>query len=119
MPDTSLARFAPAWSRLDPQLASVVGAVFTRWGDDPPVYELSPTEARQALLKLQLFWSAGAPAIGHVEERTIAGASGPIPACRHRHRPSSSCTAAAGSCATSTCTTALPVRSRAAQASDA
>ncbi len=78
MSDTPLARFAQAWSHLDPQLASVIAAVFTRWGDDPPVYELSPAEARQALLKLQLFWSAGAPAIGHVEERTVAGASGPI-----------------------------------------
>ena len=78
MSGTSLARFAPAWSHLDPQLSSVIGAVFTRWGDDPPVYDLSPTEARQALQKLQLFWSAGAPAVPHIEERVIRGASGPI-----------------------------------------
>jgi len=35
-------------------------------------------QARQAISRLQLFWSAGAPAVPHVEERTIPGASGPV-----------------------------------------
>jgi acetyl esterase len=74
----AIERFAPAWSRLDPQLAAVIRAIFTRWGDKPPVFELTPGEARNAVSTLQIFWSAGAPAIPHIEEKTIAGASGPI-----------------------------------------
>lgn len=71
-------RFAPAWSRLDPQLAAVIKAVFAKWGDAPPVFELSPVKARKAVSQLQVFWSAGAPALPHVEEREIPGNSGPI-----------------------------------------
>jgi acetyl esterase len=74
----ALEHFTSAWSRLDPQLAAVIKAIFTQWGDEPPVFELTPADARKAISKLQIFWSAGAPALPHIEERTIAGASGPI-----------------------------------------
>jgi acetyl esterase/lipase len=74
----AMERFAPAWSRLDPQLAAVIRAIFTQWGDNPPVFELAPDDARKAVSKLQIFWSAGAPAVPHIEERIIPGASGPL-----------------------------------------
>ncbi|HEU4518631.1 MAG TPA: alpha/beta hydrolase [Microvirga sp.] len=77
-PGAPPAHFVEAWSRLDPQLAAVIRAVFARWGSTPPVFELDPAEARRAISRLQLFWSAGAPALPHVEERVIAGASGPV-----------------------------------------
>lgn len=78
MPDALTVRFGEAWSRLDPQLATAIKAVYTRWGDDPPVFDLSPVDARQAISRLQVFWSAGAPAVPHVEEWIIQGASGRI-----------------------------------------
>jgi acetyl esterase len=74
----AMGRFVPAWSHLDPQLAAVIRAIFARWGDNPAVFDLTPADARKAVSKLQLFWTAGAPAIPHIEEVTIAGASGPL-----------------------------------------
>ena len=47
-------------------------------GSTPPVFELDPAETRRAISRLQPFWSAGAPALPHVEEQVIAGASGPV-----------------------------------------
>ena len=75
MCDQWLQQFGPAWARLDPQLAAVIHTIYSRWVG-PPIYELSPAEARLALEQLHVFWSAGAPAVPHVEERTISGISG-------------------------------------------
>jgi acetyl esterase len=77
MADLLTEQFGSAWARLDPQLAEVIRTIYARWSG-PPLYDLSPAEARLALQALQVFWSAGAPAIPHVEERTIPGASGPM-----------------------------------------
>jgi acetyl esterase len=77
MADPLTEQFGSAWARLDPQLAEVIHTIYARWSG-PPLFELSPTEARLALQALQVFWSAGAPALPHVEERTIRGASGPM-----------------------------------------
>jgi acetyl esterase len=75
-----LAPFAEAWRPLDPQVAFVLSIIYARAiaRGIKPLNEMPPAEGREVVKLMQFYVGAGAPAIPHVEERTIAGASGPI-----------------------------------------
>jgi acetyl esterase len=73
-----LAQFEPAWHRLDPQLRFVLRLIYARLQDVPPPVQLSPTELRRINGSLSFYFNAGAPALPHIEERTIAAPSGNI-----------------------------------------
>lgn len=80
MTDNLLAPFAGAWRPLDPQVAFVLSVIYSRAIAQgiKPLHDMPPTEARQVIKLLQFYLGAGAPAIPHIEERTINAASGPI-----------------------------------------
>jgi acetyl esterase len=75
-----LGLFAEAWKPLDPQVAFVLAIIYSRATalGIKPLNELPPAEARDVVKLMQFYGGAGAPAIPHVEERTIDAASGKI-----------------------------------------
>lgn len=78
MTDSFLAQFEPAWRPLDPDVAAILATIYTKNKDFKPLYEMSPAEARAAVATMAPFFTHGAPALPHIEERTIPAASGPI-----------------------------------------
>jgi acetyl esterase len=72
-----LAQFERAWRPLDPQLRFVLRLIYARLRGLPPPAQLSPAELRRINDSLSFYWGAGAPAVPHIEERTIAMPSGP------------------------------------------
>jgi acetyl esterase len=79
-PEAIRARFADAWRPLDPQVAFVLSVIYSRAIAQgiKPLNEMTPVEARRVTTLMQFYLGAGAPAIPHVEERTIHAASGRI-----------------------------------------
>jgi acetyl esterase len=74
-----LAMFKEPWSKLDPQVAAVLARIYTGAAGEAPIFERTPESARDLIKRLLPFYvSAGAPALPHIEERLIPGASGPI-----------------------------------------
>ena len=75
-----LALFAEAWRPLDPQVAFVLSVIYSRAIAQgiKPLNEMTPVEARRVTALMQFYLGAGAPAIPHIEERTIDAASGKI-----------------------------------------
>ena len=75
-----LGLFAEAWKPLDPQVAFVLAIIYSRATalGIKPLNELPPAEARDVVKLMQFYGGAGAPAIPHIEERTIDAASGKI-----------------------------------------
>ena len=71
-----LALFETAWRQLDPQLRFVLRLIYTRLKGLPPPAQLSPTELRRINTELSFYLNAGAPALPHIEERTISVPSG-------------------------------------------
>jgi acetyl esterase len=71
-----VAMFETAWRPLDPQLRFVLRLIYARLVGLPPPDKLSPAELRTINASLAFFFNAGAPALPHVEERTIAVPSG-------------------------------------------
>ena len=73
-------QFADAWRPLDPQVAFVLSIIYSRAITQgiKPLNEMPPAEAREVVKLMQFYFGAGAPAIPHIEERTIEAASGPI-----------------------------------------
>jgi acetyl esterase len=55
-----------------------LATIYTRNKDLKPLYEMSPVEARTAVATMAPFFTHGAPALPHIEERSIPAASGPI-----------------------------------------
>jgi len=80
MTENVLAPFADAWKVLDPQVAFVLSIIYSRAIKQgiKPLNEMPPAEAREIVKLMQFYLGAGAPAIPHIEERTIEAASGPI-----------------------------------------
>jgi len=78
MSDDDLAQFQDAWRPLDPQVAALLAMIYRQSQGKKAVHEMTVTEARQAADAIAPMTSFGAPAIPHIETRTIAGASGPI-----------------------------------------
>jgi acetyl esterase len=74
--DVWLAQFEPAWRPLDPQLRDVLRMIYARLKGLPPPAQLSPGELRTINSSLSFFFGAGAPALPHIEERTISVPSG-------------------------------------------
>jgi acetyl esterase len=74
------AQFAEAWKPLDPQVAFVLAVIYSRAiaKGIKPLNEVSPAEAREVVKEMRFYLGAGAPAIPHIEERTIDAASGRI-----------------------------------------
>ena len=74
-----LAFFKEPWSKLDPDTAAVLARIYTGAADEPPIFTRTPEGARDLINRLLPFYvSAGAPAIAHIEQRTIPAASGDI-----------------------------------------
>jgi acetyl esterase len=74
-----LAVLRPLWAKLDPQVAAVLERIYTGAANEAPIFTRSPASARDLINRLLPFYvSAGAPAIAHIEERRIPGASGDI-----------------------------------------
>ena len=71
-----LAQFETAWRPLDPQLRFVLRLIYARLQGLPPPAQLSPTELRRINTSLSFYLNAGAPALPHVEERSISVPSG-------------------------------------------
>ena len=71
-----LAQFEAAWRPLDPQLRFVLRLIYARLQGLPPPAQLSPTELRRINTSLSFYLNAGAPALPHVEERSISVPSG-------------------------------------------
>jgi len=71
-----LAQFETAWRPLDPQLRFVLRLIYARLKGLPPPAQLSPTELRRINTELSFYLNAGAPALPHVEQRTITVPSG-------------------------------------------
>ena len=71
-----LAQFETAWRPLDPQLRAVLRSIYARLQGLPPPAQLSPAELRRINASLSFYFNAGAPALPHVEERTINVPSG-------------------------------------------
>lgn len=71
-----LAQFESAWRPLDPQLRFVLRLIYARLQGLPPPAQLSPAELRRINNSLSFYWGAGAPALPHIAERTIAMPSG-------------------------------------------
>ncbi|NWG23797.1 MAG: alpha/beta hydrolase [Pseudorhodoplanes sp.] len=77
--DDPLAIFKEPWSKLDPQAAAVLARIYAGAAGEAPIFERTPESARALIDRLVPFYvSAGAPALPHIEERLIPGASGPI-----------------------------------------
>jgi acetyl esterase len=76
--DSFLAQFAEAWKPLDPDVAAILATIYTKNKDFKLLCDMTPAEARAAVATMAPFFSHGAPAIPHIEERTISAASGPI-----------------------------------------
>ncbi|MEJ2378325.1 MAG: alpha/beta hydrolase [Pseudolabrys sp.] len=68
--------FEKAWLRLDPQLRAVLRMIYSRLQGLPPPAEIRAAELRRINSSLSFFLNAGAPALPHVEERTIVVPSG-------------------------------------------
>src|SRR5262245_2551298 len=68
--------FEEAWRPLDPQVRLVVRLICGGLRGLPPPAQLSVAELRRINAGLSFYLNAGAPALPHVEERTIAVASG-------------------------------------------
>jgi acetyl esterase len=77
-PDTEafLAQFETAWRPLDPQLRFVLRLIYARLQGLPPPAQLSPAELRRINNGLSFYFNAGAPALPHIEQRTIRVPSG-------------------------------------------
>lgn len=71
-----LAQFESAWRPLDPQLRAVLRIIYARLKGLPPPDQLSPVELRRINAGLSFYFNAGAPALPHIEERTINVPSG-------------------------------------------
>ena len=78
MSDSFLKQFEEAWRPLDPQVAGLLAKIYAAREGQPPLYELAPALARRNAAGLSFLFGAGAPALPHIEERSINGASGPI-----------------------------------------
>jgi acetyl esterase len=74
------AQFAEAWKPLDPQVAFVLSVIYSRAIalGIKPLNEVTPAEAREVVKLMQFYLGAGAPAIPHIEERSIDAVSGKI-----------------------------------------
>ena len=73
-----LAQFETAWRPLDPQLRFVLGLIYAGLQGVPPPDQLSPTELRRINDNVSFYFNAGAPALPHIEQTTIAVPSGRI-----------------------------------------
>jgi len=73
-----LAQFETAWRPLDPQLRAVLRQIYARLMGLPPPAQLAPAELRRINASLSFYLNAGAPALPHIEERTINVPSGRI-----------------------------------------
>src|SRR5262245_50951192 len=71
-----LAQFDPAWKPLDPQVRFVLRLIYGQLKGLPPPAELAPAQLRNINASLSFYLNAGAPALAHVEERTIRVPSG-------------------------------------------
>ena len=71
-----LAQFEAAWRPLDPQLRFVLRLIYARLQGLPPPAQLSPAELRRINSSLAFYFNAGAPALPHIEQRTIDVPSG-------------------------------------------
>jgi len=71
-----LAQFETAWRPLDPQMRFVLGLIYARLQGVPPSAQLSPGELRRINAGLSFYFNAGAPALPHIEQRTIDVPSG-------------------------------------------
>jgi acetyl esterase len=71
-----LAQFEAAWRPLDPQLRFVLRLIYGQLQGLPAPAELSPAELRRINSGLSFYLTAGAPALPHIEERTIGVPSG-------------------------------------------
>jgi acetyl esterase len=71
-----LAQFEAAWRPLDPQLRFVLRLIYARLQGLPPPAQLSPAELRRINSSLSFYFNAGAPALPHIEQRTIGAPSG-------------------------------------------
>jgi acetyl esterase len=71
-----LAQFEPAWRPLDPQLRFVLRLIYGQLKGLPPPAELSPAQLRTINASLSFYLNADAPALPHIEERTIRVPSG-------------------------------------------
>jgi acetyl esterase len=76
--DPFVAQFEQAWRPLDPQLRAVLRLIYARLKGLPPPAQLSPTDLRRINTQLSFYLNAGAPALPHVDERTIPAPSGRI-----------------------------------------
>jgi acetyl esterase len=76
--DSFLAQFEAAWKPLDPDVAAILAAIYTKNKDFKLLCDMTPAEARTAVATMAPFFTHGAPALPHIEERTIPAASGPI-----------------------------------------
>ncbi len=72
-----LAQFYSAWRPLDRQLRAVLRMVYAQLKGLPPPAQLPPEELRRINTELAFYFNAGAPALPHIEERTINVPSGP------------------------------------------
>jgi len=68
--------FEDAWRPLDPQLRLVLRLIYGGLKGLPPPTQLSPAELRRINSGLSFYFNAGAPALPHIEERTIGVPSG-------------------------------------------
>jgi acetyl esterase/lipase len=73
-----LGQFEPAWRPLDPQSRAVLRIIYARLKGLPPPAQLSPGELRRINAELAFYFNAGAPALPHVETRTINVPSGRV-----------------------------------------
>lgn len=71
-----LAQFAEAWKPLDPQLRGVLGTIYGLLQGAPPPQDIAPADLRTGNAGLSFYFTAGAPALPHVEERLIDVPSG-------------------------------------------
>jgi acetyl esterase len=76
--DAFLAQFAEAWRPLDPDVAAILATIYTKNKDFKLLSQMTPAEARTAVATMAPFFTHGAPALPHIEERTIEAVSGPI-----------------------------------------
>lgn len=71
-----LDQFEPAWRPLDPQLRAVLRMIYARLKGLPPPAQLAASELKWINAGLSFFFSAGAPALPHIEEKKISVPSG-------------------------------------------
>jgi acetyl esterase len=74
--ESFLKLFEDAWRPLDPQVRLVLRLIYGGLRGLPPPSQLSVAELRRINADLSFYFNAGAPALPHVKERTIAVPSG-------------------------------------------